>query len=44
MRRYEQPDRYLQSFENAVQRVLSLDKSDVPYEDDDEDFDMEVEV
>ena len=44
MRRYEQPDRYLQSFENAVQRVLSLDKSDVPYEDDDEDSDMEVEV
>ena len=44
MRRYEQPDRYLQSFENSVQRVLSLDKSDVPYEDDDEDFDMEVEV
>ena len=44
MRRYEQPDRYLQSFENAVQRVLSLDKSGVPYEDDDEDFDMEIEV
>lgn len=47
MRRFEHPERYIQSFEEAVQRVLALDKSrDVPcdYNDEDEDLDMEVEL
>lgn len=47
MRRFEYPDRYLQSFANAVQRVLALGSSETPCEDaddEDEDFDMEVEM